>query len=396
MQTSTQATQNEVVLSLNTFNSSLWHQRFGHLGETALKYLPQAVKELPTEKITQQLHNNTDCEICIQSKQTATPSRQESTPKNEFLELVVTDLCTLELNSYKGHKYFITFLDFATRWLEGDLLAYKSEAFNSFESYKRKAEKQSGKGLKILKSDNGREFKNDKFHSLCQREGVIHQYSAPYAHEQNGLAERINRTLMNKVRALLFDAKQPTELWDEALEAAIYLYNRTPHQSLNFKTPFEARYGEKPDISNVRTWGSKTYYKSYPQPGKLDQRGNVAVLIGYGSNQYKLFIPESRRTIWARDVTILEGQFLEENQDAQIQGGEMVELGGFSTSPTPSDPDDFMDEVESDSTSQQIEQNIKAKSYPMTCLMMTLWMNWPSISSIQLLSKIPTPSETLR
>ena len=71
---------------------------------------------------------------------------------------------------------------------------------------------QSGRLLKVLKTDNGKEFKNLKFHDLCTKDGIIHQYSAPYVHEQNGLAERINRTLMNKVRALLFDAQQAPEL----------------------------------------------------------------------------------------------------------------------------------------------------------------------------------------
>ena len=76
--------------------------------------------------------------------------------------------------------------------------------------------------------------------------------SAPYTPQQNGLAERINRTLLNKVRVMLFQANLPQTLWGEALLAAVFIYNRSPHSYLHYKTPYEARLSKKPDISNIK------------------------------------------------------------------------------------------------------------------------------------------------
>ena len=107
----------------------------------------------------------------------------------------------------------------------------------------------------------------------------------------------------------------PPEFWGEALEAAIYLYNRTPHSQLGFKTPFEAKYKIKPNISHIRIFGSKAYYKIRTYLKKLEPRAKIGVLIGYGQNQYKLLDPETYRVFWARDVIIEEGSFYFSNKN---------------------------------------------------------------------------------
>ena len=69
--------------------------------------------------------------------------------------------------------------------------------------------------------------------------------------------------------------------------AAVYLYNRTPHTSLNYKTPYETKYKTRPKINNIKIWGSLAYSLNY-KAKKLDPRAKPSILIGYGSNQYKL------------------------------------------------------------------------------------------------------------
>ena len=92
---------------------------------------------------------------------------------------------------------------------------------------KTAAETQSGKKIKILRTDWGKEFINTEFNTFLTECGILHQHSAPYAHEQNSLAERVNQTILEKARCLIFQCGLSTKYWPLAVEAAIYLYNRT-------------------------------------------------------------------------------------------------------------------------------------------------------------------------
>jgi hypothetical protein len=89
---------------------------------------------------------------------------------------------------------------------------------------------------------------------------------------------------------LLYRSNLPKKYWGEAAMAAIYIYNRTPHSVIGFKTPYKAKYGHKPDISNIRIWGSKAYKKEAIRR-KLNPKVSEYTLIGYGSNQYRLLKP---------------------------------------------------------------------------------------------------------
>lgn len=94
---------------------------------------------------------------------------------------------------------------------------------------------------------------------------------------------------MNKVRCLLAKAQLPHSLWGEACLTAAYLYNRTPHSGLQFKTPYEMKYGKTPDISNIKTFGSITFYKSKGKHvRKLDDRVQKGVLVGFNEALYKV------------------------------------------------------------------------------------------------------------
>ena len=111
---------------------------------------------------------------------------------------------------------------------------------------------------------------------------------------------------------MLYQSGLAKRYWGEALNAAVYIYNRTPHSGLEgFKTPYEAKYDKKPDISNIRTWGSIAYKRQPPLTiSKLDPRAIKHVLVGYGSNQYKIANPTNHFVSWYRDVYIHENSFI--------------------------------------------------------------------------------------
>ena len=189
-------------------------------------------------------------------------------------------------------------------------MSSKGEAFDKFKAYTNIEGNNTSSKLKRFHSDNAREYLTSEFDEFCIEEGILHTTSAPYSPEQNGSSERINRTLLNKVRALLIQSNLAKKYWGEAITAAVYLYNRTPHSAIDYKTPYELKYGKKPDLKNIKIWGSLAYKREPTELiSKLDSRAKPYYLVGYGSNQYKLLNPETSKIIWARDLKILEGYF---------------------------------------------------------------------------------------
>jgi hypothetical protein len=232
-----------------------------------------------------------ECEVCIESKLTNQRNKQITPKAKVHLEKVVTDLCgPISPPTINGERYIVFFLDSATRYLEFKLLKSKSEAYEAFIEFKNRAENLSKSKRKIqyLKSDQGGEFVNKRFKGACFTYGIVQQFSAAYTHEQNGLIERINRTILEKVRCLLFTAKLPKYLWGEAVSTAVYLYNRTPHSQLQFKTPYQALYDTKPDITNIKVFGSIAYYKNKATGlKKLDPRAKKAILLSVNLGKRK-------------------------------------------------------------------------------------------------------------
>jgi transposase InsO family protein len=118
-------------------------------------------------------------------------------------------------------------------------------------------ENELGRKIKTIRSDNGKEYCNKEFESFLIRYGIEHQTSTPYSPQQNGLAERMNRTLVERAKCMLFDAQLSKKFWPEAVATAAYIVNRSPTKSVNGKTPIEMWTGKKPNLSNMKIFGSE-------------------------------------------------------------------------------------------------------------------------------------------
>lgn len=126
------------------------------------------------------------------------------------------------------------------------------------QKWHRAVENQSGHKLKILVSDNG-ELVSKAMEEWCGQLGIDHQRTAPYTSAQNGRAERLHRTILDKARAMLLSCKAPTNLWDEFCATSAYLTNLTASSSLNGRTPFELWFGRKPSLSHLREIGCRAF-----------------------------------------------------------------------------------------------------------------------------------------
>ena len=168
-------------------------------------------------------------------------------------------------------------------------------------------EKQSGWPLLVVRTDNGSEYINSELATFFKDKGVIHQTTVRYTPEQNGKAERLNRTLLDRVRAMLEDSKLPKTLWAEAAVTASYLRNRAPAAGRSC-TPWEAFFGNKPDVSHLRVFGARAYALQPKElRRKLDSHAIRGVMVGYEPNVkgYRI-LTDDGKVIVAGDVAFDE------------------------------------------------------------------------------------------
>ncbi|KAK3735648.1 hypothetical protein QZH41_001075 [Actinostola sp. cb2023] len=303
---------NAATAELSMSKEMLWHQRYGHLGTQNLKKL--ANESLVTGFDFDPKKGLDFCEACVQGKLHRCSFPTSGTKRaTEPLGLAHSDLCgKITPKSAGGAEYFMTLTDDKTRYVWVYALKKKDEAFKKFQDWKALVEKSSGYTLKILRSDNGGEYVSTDFDIFLKSEGVVHQTTVPKTPQQNGVAERLNRTLVESVRSMLVQAKLPQKFWVEALNTAVYLHNRSPTRSLEGLTPYEAWTGSKPDVSNLKCFGC-TAYAHIPKDErkKLDPKARKCVFLGYGTDTkaYRLFDVERQRVIYSRDVKFDEGAF---------------------------------------------------------------------------------------
>ena len=122
----------------------------------------------------------------------------------------------------------------------------------------KEVERQTGRKLRIFRSDNGGEYITAEWELYLRNEGIVHQKSTPHTPEQNSVSERLNLTLMDRVRTILIESQLPLSLLAEAIDYAVYTKNRSPTASIRDKTPYEVFWGKKPDI----TLGADPYLPS--------------------------------------------------------------------------------------------------------------------------------------
>jgi transposase InsO family protein len=251
------------------------------------------------------------CEACALCKQhreefpVHTEKRQTYT-----LELIHTDVCrAMKTRSLSGASYFLIFVDDRSKYTWVYFIRSKSDVFEYFKEFKTMTEKQTGKCIKVLRSDQGGEYTSGAFKSYCKFHGIQQQFTIPHTPQQNGVAKRWNKTLVECVRSMLQGKNISNGFGAEAINIVVYLKNRSRTKKLDFKNPCEILYGYKPDVSHLRVFGS-TAFAHIPKDErrKLDAKSIKCVFIGYCTDQkaYKLFDPSSHKLFASRDVMFHE------------------------------------------------------------------------------------------
>jgi hypothetical protein len=219
-----------------------WHKWLGHIGYTGLQRLldRNLVEGFTVDTKTPK----PDCIACTEAKQSEKPFSATITRKTEPGQLTHIDVWgKYDVASINGHQYFILMVDDVARYVTIQFLKTKDQAAQWVKDYLAYL-KTHGKSPRAIRTDRGHEFLNEHLQNWCQAQGIELQMTAPYSPSQNGVAERMNHTLVELARAMLIATKLPEFLWELAVKHAAYLRNRAFTKAVIDATPFEKWHGQ--------------------------------------------------------------------------------------------------------------------------------------------------------
>ncbi|MCR9066905.1 MAG: DDE-type integrase/transposase/recombinase, partial [Cytophagales bacterium] len=200
-----------------SFDTITDHERFGHSSNNVLKQ-----SGLKPDKPD-------FCETCTKAEHPTKPcKRKRSHPKSyEILERIHLDLCgPLPEPTIHGEYYFMTITDEASRKTRTYLLKKKSDAYDAIKQYKALSEKETKKQIQIVKNDGASELKTKDLEKFLADNGIKHIITNPDIHAENGIAERKQRTILKKARAMMFNFNLNPGFWGYAVKYATYLHNK--------------------------------------------------------------------------------------------------------------------------------------------------------------------------
>ena len=262
------------------------HRRLGHIAADTIRSLVRTNAVTGLHLIDPTSSSPLTCDSCDYAKATRKPIRKESaTPlATSFGDEVHTDVWgPSSLQSLGGRKYYITFTDDHTRFTQLALLRTKDEALNAYKTFAAWASTQHGVKIKRLRSDRGGEYTGNEFTSFLNSQGTERRLTTHDTPQHNGVAESLNRRLLERVRAVLHHSQLPKNLWGEAIQFVVWLKNRTTTRALGKITPYEQLYKSKPDLGGVPEWGQRVWVHR-DSGSKLDGRATEARWVGFDTN----------------------------------------------------------------------------------------------------------------
>ena len=302
----TAVVQEDCLFSL-TASMRTWHERMAHVSRDTIKRMAreEAVTGLP------QAFEEEDsfCEGCVKgkmTKQTFASAEKRECKAGEFLH---ADLCgKMDEPSLGGSNYYALFKDDKTGYRKVAFLKTKDQTIDAIKAVVAEVKAETGNDVRWLRTDQGTEFLNQDVRVFLQEKGILHETSAAFVHEQNGTAERENRTLTSLARSMLEAKNLPKTLWAEAVMTAAYVMNRVLNRGDSI-TPYEGWFGKKPDVAHLRTFGSPAFALTPDEKRKKwDAKAEEKVLVGYTltSKNYRLWTPGTTTVVECKHVIVKE------------------------------------------------------------------------------------------
>jgi hypothetical protein len=302
----------EANVASSSSDAMLWHGRLGHRNFIDVQKLGELNVGVPRG-----LNIPGKCEVCEIAKHTHTSFSHEAvrTVKEPF-EKVHADLVgPIEVSSYGGHRYALGLTDERTRYRRVYFMKEKSETLKCFEDYVADVSGLFNGKINVLSlhSDGGGEFVGGLLRQFCQGRGIKQSWSAPHTPQQNSIAERSWRTIMDMARAQVLGANLPKQMWAEAVNTAVYVINRVPSKALGGDTPYHSLFGKHAKMGHLKTFGCRAWAHVYDgERKKMDPKAWAGVMVGYDPTNYacyRIFNPVTKTTKLSAHVSFDEGSF---------------------------------------------------------------------------------------
>ena len=297
----------------------VWHNRLGHPGKTTMK----KIKQVCQSELRNMTINDDVCKICVEGKGAKLPHNKKAVKASKPFIRIHSDIWGPSSKpDWQGNRYYVSFTDDFSGYATIFLMKDKSEVEKHYLAYSRHIKNlNNGVSITFLRSDNGMEYKSSTFKSILMLDGTKREFSAPYCQQENGTSERLNRSLLEKTRCIMFESKCPIYLWGDAIKTACYIYNRIP-QAKRGASPYELWFNNKLELKHMKIFGSIAY-ANIPVKitgGKFNRRAKSGRMIGYSSESksYILWDEEKRTQHESRDVIF-------EESDHKFKSGKSIE-----------------------------------------------------------------------
>ena len=309
----------------------IWHHRLGHLNFDMIKKMANSGAVTGIHLTTQV--PTTLCSTCQFGKM-----KRQLFPENHFRtyatfpgDLIHGDICGPMSQPSKGSSlYFVLYQDDSTGYRFVFCITRKSEALTCFKQVFKTILRDTGHIISTLRTDRGGEFCSKAFLAYLSENNIRRQLTTSYTPEQNAVAERANRTIMEGVCSSLYHSQLPMSLWAEVVVYIVYTLNRTCFRVHGDLTPFELYTGIKPSVSHLRPFGCPVFIHIPTHlRKKLDAKSRQGTFVGYfeESKGYRVWDSVKKQIVTTRDIVFDEHAFLHIPKS--------TDMPSITSSPTP-------------------------------------------------------------
>lgn len=279
-----------------------WHRLLAHRNLRDIKHLQSFGLNFTKCNCTH------ECEPCKLGKLTEFPYPKASPKPDKVLDIISADVCgPLPVETPEHQRFFLTITDHFSDYTEVKYLKQKSEAKLHIKNFIEFTKNQLNQKPKIFRTDRGTEFLDAELKNYLASEGIEIQHTTPYSPQQNGVAERKNRTLNDAVRTMLISSDLPQTLWAEAMKNAVYTFNRIVRKKKN-ATPIELFFNKKAKATFVE-FGTEVYVMTQKhERSKFDPHGKLVKFLSVDDNSKGFRLWNGKKIFVDRNVATKRNQ----------------------------------------------------------------------------------------